>query len=70
MALLVTVTMIVAYRWRDRPRLATAALFGAVIALAALARGEGILLLPLLAVPWIMLTRTLLAWRCACATSW
>ncbi len=59
MALLVTVTMIVAYRWRDRPRLATAALFGAVIALAALARGEGILLLPLLAVPWIMLTRTL-----------
>ncbi len=36
MALLVTVTMIVAYRWRDRPRLATAALFGAVIGLAAL----------------------------------
>ncbi len=30
-----------------------------MIALAALARGEGILLLPLLAVPWIMLTRTL-----------
>ncbi|MEP7202167.1 MAG: glycosyltransferase family 39 protein [Ilumatobacteraceae bacterium] len=59
MALLVTVTMIVAYRWRDRPRLAIAALFGAVIALAALARGEGILLLPLLALPWIMLTRTL-----------
>ena len=41
MALLVTVTMILAYRWRDRPRFATAALFGAVIALAALARGEG-----------------------------
>ena len=41
MALLVTVTMIVAYRWRDRPRLATAALLGAVIGLAALARGEG-----------------------------
>jgi 4-amino-4-deoxy-L-arabinose transferase-like glycosyltransferase len=59
MALLVTVSMIVAYRWRDRPRLATAALFGAVIALAALARGEGILLLPLLALPWMMLTRTL-----------
>jgi Dolichyl-phosphate-mannose-protein mannosyltransferase len=59
MALLVTVTMIVAYRWRDRPRLATAALLGAVIALAALARGEGVLLLPLLALPWIMLTRTL-----------
>jgi hypothetical protein len=59
MALLVTVTMIVAYRWRDRPRLATAALLGAMIALAALARGEGILLLPLLALPWIMLTRTL-----------
>ena len=59
MALLVTVTMIVAYRWRDRPRFATAALFGAVMALAALARGEGILLLPLLALPWIMFTRTL-----------
>ena len=59
MALLVTVTMILAYRWRDRPSLATAALFGAVIALAALARGEGILLLPLLSVPWIMLTRAL-----------
>ncbi|MEP7113485.1 MAG: glycosyltransferase family 39 protein [Ilumatobacteraceae bacterium] len=59
MALLVTVTMIVAYRWRDRPRVATAALLGAMIALAALARGEGILLLPLLAVPWIMFTRAL-----------
>nr|MDP9465182.1 glycosyltransferase family 39 protein [Actinomycetota bacterium] len=59
MALLVTVTMILAYRWRDRPRLATAALFGAVIALAALARGEGVLLLPLLALPWIMFTRSL-----------
>jgi 4-amino-4-deoxy-L-arabinose transferase-like glycosyltransferase len=59
MALMVTVTMIIAYRWRDRPRLATAAVFGAVIALAALARGEGILLLPLLAFPWIMFTRSL-----------
>ena len=59
MALLVTVTLILAYRWRDRPRLKTAALLGAVIALAALARGEGILLLPLLAVPWILLTRSL-----------
>ena len=59
MALLVTVTMILAYRWRDRPRLATAALFGAAIALTALARGEGILLLPLLALPWMLLTRSL-----------
>lgn len=59
MALLVTVTMITAYRWRDQPRLATAAVFGAVIALAALARGEGVLLLPLLALPWIMFTRSL-----------
>lgn len=59
MALLITVSMIVAYRWRDRPRFATAALFGAVIALTALARGEGILLLPLLALPWMMLTRSL-----------
>src|SRR4051812_42068373 len=59
MALLVTVTMIVAYRWRDRPRPATAALFGAVIALTALARGEGVLLLPVLAVPWMLWTRSL-----------
>lgn len=59
MALLVTVTIIVAYRWRDRPRLATATVFGGVIALTALARGEGILMLPLLAVPWMLLTRTL-----------
>ncbi len=59
MALLATITMIVAYRWRDRPRLATAALFGAVIALTALARGEGILLVPLLALPWMMFTRSL-----------
>ena len=59
MALLVTVTMILAYRWRDRPRLVTAALFGATMALAALARGEGILLVPLLALPWIMFTRSL-----------
>ena len=64
MALLVTVTMILAYRWRDRPRLATAALFGAMIALAALARGEGILLLPLLAVPWILLTRDAVCEQC------
>jgi 4-amino-4-deoxy-L-arabinose transferase-like glycosyltransferase len=59
MALLVTVTMIIAYRWRDRPRLRTAAIFGALIALVALARGEGVLLLPLLALPWILLTRSL-----------
>ncbi|HZX55204.1 MAG TPA: glycosyltransferase family 39 protein, partial [Ilumatobacteraceae bacterium] len=59
MALLVTITMILAYRWRDRPRVSTAAWFGAVIALAALARGEAILLIPLLAVPWILLTRSL-----------
>ena len=59
MALLVTLAMILAYRWRDRPSSRAAALFGAVIALAALARGEGILLLPLLAIPWIMLTRSL-----------
>jgi hypothetical protein len=59
MALLVTITIILAYRWRDRPRLSTAAWLGAVIALAALARGEAVLLVPLLAVPWILLTRTL-----------
>ncbi|HSB86859.1 MAG TPA: glycosyltransferase family 39 protein, partial [Ilumatobacteraceae bacterium] len=59
MALLVTLSMIVAYRWRDRPHRGTAALLGALIALAALARGEGVLLLPLLALPWMMLTRSI-----------
>jgi len=59
MALLVTITIILAYRWRDRPRLSTAAWIGAVIALAALARGEAVLLVPLLAVPWILLTKSL-----------
>ena len=60
MALLVTATIIIAYRWRDRPRPATAALFGAAIALTALTRGEGILLLPLLALPWMLLTKSLM----------
>jgi 4-amino-4-deoxy-L-arabinose transferase-like glycosyltransferase len=62
MALLVTITIILAYRWRDRPRWSTAAWLGAMIALAALARGEAILLIPLLAIPWILLTRSL-TWR-------
>jgi 4-amino-4-deoxy-L-arabinose transferase-like glycosyltransferase len=71
MALLVTITMILAYRWRDRPRWSTAAWLGGMIALAALARGEAILLIPLLAVPWVLLTRSL-TWRAAgdISSSW
>jgi hypothetical protein len=49
--------VILAYRWRDRPRLTTAAAIGATIGLAALTRGEGILLAVLLVVPWMGLRR-------------
>jgi hypothetical protein len=43
--------MLVAYRLLDKPALATAALLGALMGLAALARGEALLLLPLLLIP-------------------
>ncbi len=56
-ALLTTACILVAYRWGDRPTRAGAALLGALIGLAALTRGEGLLLGPLLAVPWILRKR-------------
>jgi 4-amino-4-deoxy-L-arabinose transferase-like glycosyltransferase len=48
---LVVLCVYVAYRWRERPTWAAAAAIGALIALAALARGEGVLLGGLLAMP-------------------
>lgn len=51
--------ILAAYRWRDRPRPALAAGLGALIAVAALTRGEGVLLSVLLVVPWFWFHRTL-----------
>ncbi len=65
MALLVTWCIIAVYRWCDGPRLTLAAAIGALIALAALARGEGVLLGPLLAMPMMLRLRTL-----SVATRW
>jgi hypothetical protein len=53
--LFVVVAVLLAYRLIDRPTAGRAAALGAMIGLAALTRGEGLLLLPLLAIP--------LAWR-------
>jgi 4-amino-4-deoxy-L-arabinose transferase-like glycosyltransferase len=52
---LIGATLLAALSLREHPRAAAAALLGALIALAALTRSEGLLLLPLLALP--------LAWR-------
>jgi 4-amino-4-deoxy-L-arabinose transferase-like glycosyltransferase len=53
--LFVVLALLLAYRLIDRPHPRRALALGAVIGLAALTRGEGLLLLPLLAIP--------LAWR-------
>ena len=53
-ALLTTLCILVAYQWRDRPIWGRAALLGALIGLAGLTRGEGLLLGPLLVVPWFL----------------
>ena len=58
-ALLTTSCILIAYQWRDRPAWWRAALLGATIGLAALTRGEGLLLVPLLAVPWMLGNRDL-----------
>lgn len=61
-ALTIGLTILAAYRFRTTPTWASAALVGAAIALAALTRGEAILLLVFLAVPLVLLT-TRLDWR-------
>lgn len=43
--------LLMAYRWRDRPSLATAAALGAACGVAILTRGEALLLLPLVCLP-------------------
>jgi 4-amino-4-deoxy-L-arabinose transferase-like glycosyltransferase len=53
-ALLTTLCVLVAYQWRDRPGWSRAAVLGALIGLAGLTRGEGLLLGLLLAVPWML----------------
>ncbi|WCO65069.1 glycosyltransferase family 39 protein [Iamia majanohamensis] len=49
--------VLAAYRWWERPDLRRAALLGAVIAVAALARGEALFLYPLLVAPLFLLRR-------------
>lgn len=58
-ALLTTSCVLVAYRWRDRASWRWAALLGALIGLAGLTRGEGLLLGVLLAAPWFLFHRQL-----------
>ncbi|QQS24799.1 MAG: glycosyltransferase family 39 protein [Actinomycetota bacterium] len=56
-ALLTTTGILLAYRWRDTHRSATALALGLSIGAAALVRGEGLFLVVLLAIPWLMLDR-------------
>ncbi len=58
-ALLTTACILVAYVWWDRPVWWLAVALGALVGLAALTRGEGLLLGPLLAAPWILMRRPL-----------
>ena len=62
-ALLVTATLLLAYRALDRPSPGRGAALGAVVGLAALTRSEGLLLLPLLVVPLAVGARALGAVR-------
>lgn len=54
-ALLVAAVLLATYRYRDRPDVARAAIVGGLIGLAALARSEQVLLLPVIVAP-VMLT--------------
>ena len=57
--LLTTGCVLAAYRWHDRPTLVRAAIIGGLIGLAALTRGEGLLLGVVLAMPWMLRHRPL-----------
>lgn len=59
MALFTTATVYVAYRWWDQPSLRRAAGIGALIAVSALTRGEGLLLAVLLVLPLFLGQRTM-----------
>jgi hypothetical protein len=52
--LLIALVLLLAYRWYDESRLSTAVVLGLVIGLSAITRGEGWLLMPLLAVPLLL----------------
>ena len=58
-ALLTTSALLVGYRWRQRPRLATAIGTGTLLGLAVLTRGEAISLLILFVAPFMLLHRQL-----------
>ncbi len=59
MAALVVFTILVAYRWNDRPRYALAIVLGGLIGLTALTRGEGVFLMVLLVLPLMLRQRQL-----------
>ena len=59
MAALVVFTILVAYRWNDRPRYVLAIVLGALIGLTALTRGEGVFLMVLLVLPLMLRQREL-----------
>ena len=53
-ALLLTLALLAAYRFWHQPNPTTAAVFGLAVGLAALCRGEGLLYVPLLVVPVVL----------------
>ena len=59
MALLTLGVLWAAFRWRESPGVRWSVAMGALAALAALTRGEGLLLTVLLITPWILLDRRL-----------
>lgn len=58
-ALIIALTLVASYRWIERPSLTRAAALGAAVGAATLTRGEGILLIPLLLAPVMLLRRRL-----------
>jgi hypothetical protein len=58
-ALLIGLTILVAYRFRDRPSWPNAGLLGALVALAALTRGEAIFLSVFLILPLVLMTKSI-----------
>lgn len=62
-ALAIAVVLLLAYRLRSRPSPAAAALLGAAVGMAALARAEGLFLVPLLALPLTLRPALGARWR-------
>jgi 4-amino-4-deoxy-L-arabinose transferase-like glycosyltransferase len=58
-ALTIGLTILAAYRFRDRPDILSAGFVGGSIALAALVRGEAVMLGVFLAIPLMLLTKTI-----------